>query len=263
MKRLIRAILQQLKLFEAAERVIYWFTRFDPNSTHPRRAMVRFYSQFIKKDDLCFDIGAGKGSRTKVFLELKARVICIEPQETYLNELYRRFGKNKRANIVAGGVADREGFLELSICENEPRVSTMSDRFKNDSIFAKEYGYVWKRVEKVPVTTLDVLISQYGMPAFCKIDVEGFEVQVLRGLTKPISLISFEFTADFFDDMERCINRLLQVGNYRFNFAIAEPTNRQGLVLPQWGKPDELYKELGSLKTEDPRIWGDIYAKLF
>ncbi|HRF81237.1 MAG TPA: FkbM family methyltransferase, partial [Flavobacteriales bacterium] len=42
-------------------------------------------------------------------------------------------------------------------------------------------GQVWDRAIEVPVTTLDRLIDQYGRPAFVKIDVEGFEDEVLVG----------------------------------------------------------------------------------
>ena len=42
----------------------------------------------------------------------------------------------------------------------------------------------WDRAVEVEVTTLDDLIAVHGAPAFCKIDVEGFEVDVLAGLTQ-------------------------------------------------------------------------------
>ena len=45
----------------------------------------------------------------------------------------------------------------------------------------------------VEVTTLDRLIAIYGAPTFCKIDVEGSELQVLEGLTEALPALSFEF----------------------------------------------------------------------
>ena len=48
---------------------------------------------------------------------------------------------------------------------------------------------------RVPVTTLDQLILRYGRPYYCKVDVEGYEVEVFRGLTQPIPMISFEIHA--------------------------------------------------------------------
>jgi hypothetical protein len=101
------------------------------------------------------------------------------------------------------------------------------------------------------------LIEQYGLPVFCKIDVEGFEKEVLSGLTKQIPCISFEFCREFFDDARECINRLLSIGQYKFNCSIGESME---LVSPVWLIPDRLYEILGSL--EDKLLWGDIYAKL-
>ncbi len=39
-----------------------------------------FYSQFIRPGDLVFDIGANRGDRTEVFVQMGARVVAAEPQ---------------------------------------------------------------------------------------------------------------------------------------------------------------------------------------
>ena len=39
-----------------------------------------FYSGFINKGNICFDIGANYGNRTEVFLKLGSEVIAVEPQ---------------------------------------------------------------------------------------------------------------------------------------------------------------------------------------
>ena len=262
LKQHLKYILQRAGLLGITRSIIYWVTKFDANTTHPQRLMYRFYSQFIKKGDLCFDIGANIGSKTMVLLELGAKVICVEPQKDCLDKLRRSFSRNKNIVIIAKGVASSEGVLNIFLCKDAPAFSTMSERFKNNSVFAKEDGYRWTETEKTSVTTLDLLISQYGIPAFCKIDVEGFEEIVLEGLTKPLPLLSFEFNAGFFEDIRRCVNRLLSIGDYKFNFGIAETTSGRGMELPEWVCPDTLYKELNILIEKDPRLWGDIYAKV-
>ena len=36
--------------------------------------------------------------------------------------------------------------------------------------------------------------KEFGKPAFCKIDVEGYEYKVIKGLSEPLNTVSFEFT---------------------------------------------------------------------
>lgn len=157
--------------------------------------------------------------------------------------------KTKNVIIIDKAIGCYEGYGEIAICEDEHTISTMSDKWRNEGRLSK--------IKQVSTTTLDTLISLYGRPAFCKIDVEGFEEQVLRGLTRPISLISFEFTREFFDDAKNCINYLLSIGRFKFNCSLGESMN---LLFTDWVEPDELYEKVDSL--DDEFLWGDVYAKL-
>lgn len=263
MKNQIKKTLSLLNILTITRQVIYWVTQFDPKTTNPRRLTIRFYSQFIHKGDLCFDVGANLGQRTDVFLELGAKVICIEPQAKCIKELHSLYGRNKNVMIIPKGISAQEGQKEMLICDKLSSLSTMSSRWQQESIHAKEYGYKWETKETVAVTTLDNLIAEYGLPVFCKIDVEGFEYQVLSGLNQAIPFISFEFNTGFFDETSKCIDCLLEIGNYKFNFAIGEPSGGQGLFLEEWSNPDILYQQMEILRKNNSKLWGDIYAKLF
>jgi 16S rRNA A1518/A1519 N6-dimethyltransferase RsmA/KsgA/DIM1 with predicted DNA glycosylase/AP lyase activity len=62
-----------------------------------RRKMCTFYRQFIKPNDLVFDVGANIGNYTAIFLALGARVLAIEPQAECMAQLRARFGRHPRA----------------------------------------------------------------------------------------------------------------------------------------------------------------------
>lgn len=244
-------VLRLLKLYPKARAIQQ---KILAQSVYHRNKALSFYAQFITEGDLCFDIGAYSGSKTSIFLELGARVVCVEPQPVCAQKLQESFGNYDDVILVPEGVADKEGYAVLSICEVEPAVSTMSEKWKTEMRFSKDYE--WNRALRVPVTTLDTLITKYGAPVFCKIDVEGFEKTVLRGLTQPVSFMSFEFTSELFDDIGECIDHLLSLGEVRSNCSMGETMK---MSFPSWVTSTEVYEKIESQK--DRLLWGDIYVK--
>ncbi|MGB8253295.1 MAG: FkbM family methyltransferase [Anaerolineaceae bacterium] len=178
--------------------------------------MYRLFSQFIRPGDLVFDIGANVGKLTAVFLALGARVVAVEPQPACVTVLNRRFGTQPQVTIIPGGVAEKAGTLPFYISSKTDVISTFSTHFIRHSRYSKR---VWDTVIEVPVTTLDELIEIHGIPAFIKIDTEGFELNVLKGLTHAIPHLSFEFTRELKPEYRACIARLSTLGHYRYNYS--------------------------------------------
>ena len=94
---------------------------------------------------------------------------------------------------------------------------------------------------RVPVTTLDDLIERHGMPSFIKLDVEGFEVEALAGLTRPVPALSFEFTTIQRDLATACIERCAALGYRalqrrarREPGARSSPTGSDAKASPNW-----------------------------
>ena len=223
-------------------------------SMHHRRSL-RFYSQFIRPGDLVFDVGANLGDRTQLFLELGAKVVAIEPNPVCTQELRRRFDKNPDVIVVESGVADQVGTAQLAICEEYSAVSTLSDKWQSSSRHSKRTK--WSKTCTINLTTLDLLIERHGRPVFCKVDVEGFEEQVLKGLTQPITCISFEFLLEFMSDTQRCIDRLGRLGRAEFNYSIGESMK---LARNDWMSSAVLAKAL-EIDMADADLWGDVYVR--
>jgi FkbM family methyltransferase len=228
-----------------------------------RKKLLKFYSQFLKKDDLCFDIGANYGSRTDIFLKLGARVVVIEPQDACMQELQKKYGNNKRVILIKKAISDKLGEEELMISDSHT-LSSMSKEWINsikssDMFFVSTQAFSWQKSAKVQVTTLNQLIKEYGKPAFCKIDVEGYEYKVLKGLLEPIRVISFEFTPtqEFILSAINTIEHIASIGEVKFNYSFGESIS---LVLNKWVGPDEISNIFLNLPKKAP-ISGDIYAR--
>ena len=115
----------------------------------------------------------------------------------------------------------------------------------------------WSKTCTINLTTLDLLIERHGRPAFCKIDVEGFEEQVLKGLTQPLTCVSFEFLLEFMGDMQGCIDRLFRLGRTEFNYSLGESMK---LAHGSWMSSEALAKAL-EIDMADTDLWGDVYVR--
>jgi len=228
-----------------------------------RRKLLRFYSQFISKGDLCFDIGANIGNRTEVFLKLGATVVAVEPQDICMQKLLNKYGNNNKVFLVHKALGAKEGKGNL-ILSNSHTVSSMSkewiDCVKNsDMFFTSTSAFQWHKTVSVPITTLDKLIKKYGNPTVCKIDVEGFEYQVIKGLSQPVKMISFEFTpaSRFINLAIKSIKHLSSIGNVQFNYSFGES---MAFALSEWVDKEKICNILLSIPYKTA-FSGDIYAR--
>ena len=137
-------------------------------------------------------------------------------------------------------------------------MSTASDAFVRAADGAGGWeGQVWDTTVTVPCLTLDGLIRTHGRPAFAKIDVEGFEAAVLRGLSEPLPALSFEFTTIAREVAQACLDRLAVLGRYRFDLALGES---QRLAFGKWIDADWMARHLRELPHDANS--GDVYAVL-
>jgi FkbM family methyltransferase len=218
---------------------------------------IAFYAQFITAGDLCFDVGANVGNRIAAFHALGAQVVAVEPQDSCLSELARRYGWSSRIAILPVGLADREGTQTLRIASFD-QISSMSaewlDAVRSTGRFGAES---WPSDRQVRVTTLDKLIDAFGLPRFCKIDVEGFELKVLQGLSVAVPALSFEFTPECIGIARGCIERLSQLAEYEYNYSIGESMR---FALPAWVGPDGIGRMLSAFPGVPP-LFGDVYGR--
>jgi FkbM family methyltransferase len=221
-----------------------------------RAVMDRFYAQFVRAGDLVFDIGAHVGDRVAAFRRLGARVVAVEPQPALAATLRWLYGGDPHIAIEEMAVGRRSGAITLSLNLDNPTVSTASEAF----IAAARQAPGWERETwsariRAPMTTLDALIARHGLPQFAKIDVEGYEAEVLAGLGQTLPGLSFEFTTIQRPVAEEAIARCATLGLSRFNAALGES---HILAFAHWRSAEEITHWLGELPHEANS--GDIYC---
>lgn len=218
------------------------------------RSARKFYASFVRPGDLVFDVGANIGERIAIFTRLGARVVAIEPQQHCIAKLLERFGE--RIVVVPCGVADAPGTRQMAIADVDT-VSTMEPDWVDTMTSSGRFGPMrWDHTVNVEVTTLDAVIAEHGVPAFTKIDVEGFEPTVLAGLTQPLPAVSFEFVRERPEATRVCVERLAGLAPTEFNYSQGESLR---LASAAWFSADEVLAEIGALEAAD--AWGDVYAR--
>jgi len=227
------------------------------------RAMLKLYGQFVGSGDLVFNVGANVGTRTQVFVNLGAQVVAVEPQPEMAAQLRHTWydGHPAGVTIVEAAAGPEMGEVEMLLCTDNQLATcapgwahALRDRWPKEK---------WQERITVRQVTLDYLIEQYGQPAFVKIDVEGYELEVLRGLTymlyflPRVPALCFEATIPYVEPAIECLEDLAgRLGFTEFNYLVQE---KMELVLEEWVGAARMKEILGELP--ESTFYCDVFAR--
>ena len=157
------------------------------------------------------------------------------------------YGGHPRFTLVPKAVASAVGTARMRIA----RTSLLS------SLRQDWYPDCVAEID-VELTTLDALIDTFGTPRFCKIDIEGYELEALRGLSRRVEYMSLEYNSGHPDLTFACIDELARLGTLELNYSRMEALT---MASDQWMGRDEFVARLqAELKTQPETYWGgDVF----
>jgi FkbM family methyltransferase len=228
---------------------------FDHARFAHRHSMRSFYSSFVRKGDLVFDVGAHVGRHAELFTDLGARVVSIEPNPSCCEQL-NRLSKIRDIHVENCAAGDRPGKIKLRICQDSVISTVVEAWYEGARRSPLHQDAKWLESVEVDVVTLDRLAQRYGIPTFVKIDAEGYDDHVLSGMSFRPRALSFEYNRLLPQTAERCFETHALSRGYEFNFS-------RGLdlkyVSENWVSGQELCKQLSDFAAEEE--YGDVYAR--
>ncbi len=253
--------MQSLRTHDGKMTMAEWWA--DQEKRRRKRRMTYPFEPFIEPGDLAFDIGASRGVMTILLRWLGARVIAVDPlyvaAPQYVREFGWKFGKDSDVTAVAKAVSDHENGTTLHVHRNLPSYSTMDNTYRTQGAHARYFNDKVCSKVRVPTTTLDALITKYGEPVFIKIDVEGHEESVIRGLSVPVRALNFEFHQDRLRMVLSATQRLDSLADYEYNWSTNQSSFR---IKDGWLASAELLVYLrANLTKSGEGAWGDIYCR--
>ena len=144
-------------------------------------ALLRFASEYVKADSIVWDIGANVGafSVAAASIAIHGSTLAVDADPFLVSLLQRttRHASNHALNIqtLCTAIGAKNGLATFCIARNG-RASSFLATAKGR---AAAGGSTIQQI--VPITTLNALQETFPSPTIIKIDVEGAEMDVLRG----------------------------------------------------------------------------------
>jgi FkbM family methyltransferase len=129
-------------------------------------------------DDLIYDVGMNNGDDTAYYLHRGYRVVAIDADPQACENARQRFQEELnrgRLTILNCGIATEAGNLDFWICESHPEWSSFDRRI------ASRDGAPHHQIQ-VACRTFDSILTEYGVPYYLKVDIEGHDLQCVEGL---------------------------------------------------------------------------------
>lgn len=195
---------------------------------------MSFLLHYLHKDDLFFDIGANVGVYTILASKVKnSQTICIEPLPSTYEKLKDNIQINRLTNVTSLNIG-------LSSEKSKLYFTTDKDTMNGVALLSN------KNTQEIDVDTLDNLARIHGIPKIIKIDVEGYESNIILGgkstlINETVEVIILELNGSglkygFNDDEIHTDLKTFGFDSFTYN-----PFKRELIKLEKYGTHNTIY----------------------
>jgi FkbM family methyltransferase len=165
------------------------------------------------------------------------------------------FDGKESVRLVNRALGKTEGETEMLIADSHTISSLSPQWIEAMKRSGRLSQHKWEKRQRVQITTLDKAIQEFGIPSFIKIDVEGYEFDVLSGLSTPIDCLSIEFHPEVIQNALNCIDHMSSLSAIDARLSLAESMKWE---TPSWLTADKIKQVLADT---DPGMRGDVYIR--
>jgi len=211
---------------------------------------------------ILFDIGANTGQYTDANADKYDQVILVDANPALCEVLRKKYQSQKSKYIVENVLVSNETSATFYVSSTADTISTAAVRWVTDSRFTGSQKWV-PSAQPIPCMSLDALIAKYGIPAYIKIDVEGYEYNVLRSLTVGGAPLAFEWAEELLDEVVLSVQYLAEVPLRYTRFAVQmEDAYRHEPDPKAYMNAVELITYLQkTLRPARKSLWGMIHCR--
>ena len=211
------------------------------NAASYDKTLFEACEELVRPGDVVWDIGANAGFFTypAAFLAgTTGRVLALEP-DIFCVDLLRKTNAALRDNrlfapvsILPTAIASTVGVATLCVA-NRGRSANYLDNHSGVTYGSTQTGGIRDTQDTLTVT-LDWLLDHYPAPNVLKIDVEGFEVEVLHGASKILTEIKPRILCEVSEESVQEVGLIFKNNHYQMYDAELPQEKRLSLDYPTW-----------------------------
>jgi len=175
--------------------------------------------RLLKPDDVVVEIGANIGYYALQEARIVKQVYAIEPTATNVAQLRRNIALNGYQNIAV---------YEMAIGDYDGEATLYVTDASNLCTLSKQSSHKHNKIVQVPIMTLDTFMENALYPSVIRMDVEGYEHEIVKGMSgilsqdKPL-IIFMELHMDILGEKVVELAEILRDNHFDIEYASCEP----------------------------------------